>query len=422
MAATNDFPGDPPITSGNRTAEDHKDWIEDDLVPAIEDAMFGVAAISGRMTGVIRHADPTTGNAYGNLLVQQTTPVSMAVYVYPGIATKSGRIYWRRAAGNSSTLTAPVTNPRWDLVEIDVQARALNIVEGTEAASPSKPAASTYGVPIAYIYHRVGETSIKTTDDSTNGYIVMDRDWAYPDFSVGYCYDVDLTGLTNGQILVYNATSGDFEPDDPVVDASDLSDMDLTGISNGQGVTYNSSNGQLEPADVVTNTNRPMVLTAQGLTPASVGGCADPALTETASNDHAYWSADFDGASNEVGWFCNVALPVDFASGGTLTIRPLWTVASGSVGETVIWKVSARCFGDDDPLDAAFSSNIATVTDAVIAVGDLHIGPATSLTINGTVAANKLLTFRVERDATTDTHAADAKFIGLQVIYTASAT
>jgi hypothetical protein len=419
------FPDVPPINGGIRTASDHKDWLND-LLDALEDTMFAVFATNGGMTGVLRSAIVTS--VHSQLLVQAKTVPSMYVQVLPGVAIGHTNLWWLRSTTDLGPMTAPVTNPRWDLVQAEIDNRQLSIKTGTESATPSKPPADANAVALASIYHRVGETVITNTDDGTNGYIdVNDRVWAHPNFSLGYCFDVDLTGMADGDILVYRSASGKFKVETPPagtgsIGLDDLTGVDLSGLADNDILIYNETSGNFEPgsvpAPVLPDTDEPMVLTAQGLTPAAAGGCADPAVTETSTNKHPYWSAAFDGGTNEVGWFCNIALPVNYKASSKLSVQPIWTAAAGTAAQTVIWKIAAVAFGNDDALDAAFTSNVATISDALITTGDVHIGPATELTINGTPAANKLLTFRIERDAANDTLTGDVEFLGLLVTYT----
>ena len=77
------------------------------------------------------------------------------------------------AGGNSGTITAPATNPRIDLIVIN-SSGTISAVTGTEAASPSVPTYPEDKMVLAEIYLRVGATSIKDADDSTNGYIQND--------------------------------------------------------------------------------------------------------------------------------------------------------------------------------------------------------------------------------------------------------
>lgn len=65
-------------------------------------------------------------------------------------------------AQTTSVFTAPTTNPRWDLVAVN-SSGAIVVVNGTEAASPTRPSPGSY-IPLAYVYMTVGKTSIVATD------------------------------------------------------------------------------------------------------------------------------------------------------------------------------------------------------------------------------------------------------------------
>jgi hypothetical protein len=59
--------------------------------------------------------------------------------------------------------------------------------------------------------------------------------------------DVDLTGLTNGQILRYNSVTSKWEnTDQGNLDLNDLNDVTIVSPSNGQVLVYNSSTSQWE--------------------------------------------------------------------------------------------------------------------------------------------------------------------------------
>lgn len=77
------------------------------------------------------------------------------------------------AGGNSPSFTAPITNPRIDLLSINISGTLVRTA-GTEAVSPVAPTLPANQMVIAQIYNRVGQTSIKDTDDSTNGYVQKD--------------------------------------------------------------------------------------------------------------------------------------------------------------------------------------------------------------------------------------------------------
>jgi hypothetical protein len=82
------------------------------------------------------------------------------------VAMRAGRIYRADrtiiavAAQNSSILTAPITNPRNDIVYVDATTGAIGVATGTEAASPADPAIPANKLPKARIRWTVGATQI----------------------------------------------------------------------------------------------------------------------------------------------------------------------------------------------------------------------------------------------------------------------
>lgn len=111
---------------------------------------------------ILRRASDIHANSVQRFLeCSPTDPPSMAVVVTAGKVNIDGT--WKSyAGGTTSTITAPSSHPRIDLVCLD-STGALTVVTGTEAASPSKP--STRGkLPIAFITLAVGQTTITDTD------------------------------------------------------------------------------------------------------------------------------------------------------------------------------------------------------------------------------------------------------------------
>lgn len=114
-----------------------------------------------------------------------------------------------------------------------------------------------------------------------------------------------------------------------------------------------------------------------------------------------------------------VVLPNNW-NAGTVTARFFWTASTGS--GSVVWALRARSYADDDALDQAMGT-AQSVTDTLLATNDMHISAATSaMTIGGTVANGNAVIFEAYRDATnaSDTLGSDARFLGLQISYTAA--
>nr|BDD44678.1 hypothetical protein 8 [Legionellales bacterium] len=136
-------------------------------------------------------------NYFGNELAvkAQTTP-DMTVQVLQGTAIVNGVGLDKTAASNSDTITAPTGNPRWDLVTINFN-NEINVFTGVEAASPVEPNVPYNHIKLGKIYHRVGSTSIKDSDDSTNSYIVDLRDFVSRNQTVFVQNNEIMFGVTN---------------------------------------------------------------------------------------------------------------------------------------------------------------------------------------------------------------------------------
>lgn len=143
-----------------------------------------------------------------------------------------------------------------------------------------------------------------------------------------------------------------------------------------------------------------------------------PAITvvEQTTNKNMTKTLDFDQTTSESAQFM-VAFPKSWNL-GTVTFIPHWTAASGA--GTVIWALGGVAISNDDTLDVAFGTGQSS-TDTLIAAYDNHVGPESNpITIAGTPAALDLINFRLQRDAS-DTLNADAKLIGVQIIFTTNA-
>lgn len=90
---------------------------------------------------------------------------------------------------------------------------------------------------------------------TTNNSINWDTAYSWGDHSaVGYLTsltldgltDVSVSGATNGQSLVYNSTSGNWEASTPASTLGSLTDVSIAGVADGQALVYNSSTGEWE--------------------------------------------------------------------------------------------------------------------------------------------------------------------------------
>lgn len=154
---------------------------------------------------------------------------------------------------------------------------------------------------------------------------------------------------------------------------------------------------------------------AAAMTARTTNGAAS-GTTESTTNKVMNKVLDFDQTTQEFAQF-TVAFPKGWNE-GTVTFIPYWTAASSSGGVT--WGLAGVAVSDDDVIDAAFGT-AQTSADTLIATTDVHVGPESSaITIAGTPAAGDIVYFQVNRTVAdaNDTLAADARLIGIKLIYT----
>ena len=95
------------------------------------------------------------------------------------VSVESGYFYDNTGAKVSfawgvAMINAVWANPRIDLISIS-QAWALTKTEWTASPSPVEPTLPSNHAPVAFVYLRVGGTSVKSIDDTVNHYIVDAR-------------------------------------------------------------------------------------------------------------------------------------------------------------------------------------------------------------------------------------------------------
>lgn len=142
---------------------------DDRIESALELAYFLLSQAWGGGDGVIRKA------AVNDLNVVATATPGMSVEIAPGYAFISGYPYHSAATVETVNVTAPTVNPRIDIVQARLDNWDTSVITGTEAASPVAPSPDADCIALAELYLRPGMTSIKDSDDATNGYIIDAR-------------------------------------------------------------------------------------------------------------------------------------------------------------------------------------------------------------------------------------------------------
>lgn len=102
------------------------------------------------------------------------TAQTMQLYVEDGTYYINGTRYLY-TGGSTPTVTAPVSNPRIDVLTIDTSG-TLAWTTGAEAGSPSAPTYPSNKLPICELYNVVSETALYDTENqqASQGYILND--------------------------------------------------------------------------------------------------------------------------------------------------------------------------------------------------------------------------------------------------------
>lgn len=149
---------------------------------------------------------------------------------------------------------------------------------------------------------------------------------------------------------------------------------------------------------------------------------------ETTTNKVNYDSLNFAGTSgsaDEIAWF-KLAMPDEWDR-NTVKVKIYWEPDTGaSVSDNVRFTIAGGAISNDDAIDTAVGTAV-NVDDVVIAVGDLHVSPASgAITIAGTPALGDLVFFKLTRDydytGGGTGMAEDAKLLGISLQYKESTT
>lgn len=160
-----------------------------------------VANASNQTAGTVKtDQNPNSLARVMNVLVQQPSTPTMSLKVLPfNLAIDERNMTF--GGGNTPTMTAPVSNPRIDLI-VTQTSGAIFVRTGAENAVPVVPTPSSGDIVLAEVFHQTTETVIKENTDGTNGYI---QRWRYP---AQYRTDI-VSGFTatptTGSIPVYSS-------------------------------------------------------------------------------------------------------------------------------------------------------------------------------------------------------------------------
>jgi hypothetical protein len=152
---------------------------------------------------------------------------------------------------------------------------------------------------------------------------------------------------------------------------------------------------------------------ATAMLPRTTNG-PEPVTVDLPSSGLPLTTLDFDQSTQETAHFL-IGMPKSWDE-GAIAVEIYWTAASGS--GNVNWFVSGHAAGNDDAIDASFS-NFGGAVDTFLAASDVHIITTSAFTPSGSPADGDLVDFAIGRNAAdgSDTFTADAKLIGVKLLY-----
>lgn len=135
---------------------------------------------------------------------------------------------------------------------------------------------------------------------------------------------------------------------------------------------------------------------AGSMTPCVTDG-AVLTIVEDSANHHTRNVMSFQGSTANTKAAFNFRLPANWDR-GTVKAKVLWTPANGaSADNQVRFQLAGVAVSDDDALDVPLGA-LVNIDDTVLAVGDLHISPASSaLTIAGNPAVGDYIRMELSR-------------------------
>ncbi len=197
-------------------------------------------------------------------------------------------------------------------------------------------------------------------------------------------------------------------------------DIELT-VNEGNIILDNCDNTASGFKDTRTGVYRTLWIDAGACVSRTTNGMA-AATEEYATNDVMSDHFLADATTSEAVQF-RIVMP-DVWDHSTIKFKIFWDAATGaSAADQVSFGVRAAAVSNDDPIDGSWGTAVV-VDDVVIAVGDMHVSPASAaLTVGGTPALADVVWFEVYRNVGgNDNMTEDAKFLGIQVLYAESST
>ena len=159
---------------------------------------------------------------------------------------------------------------------------------------------------------------------------------------------------------------------------------------------------------------------AAAMYPSTTNGSSGLEQVETTALRPDLKVLDFSDGADKFAQF-TVAFPKSWNE-GTVTFQPFWTVTGTNTG-TVAWQLAAVAITNDESINTAFGTQVATTALAFSGTSnDLMVSAESgAVTIAGSPAANDMCFFQINRDISADTQSGAARLVGIKLFFTTDA-
>ena len=282
--------------------------------------------------------------------------------------------------------------------------------------------ASTQGTLREFLTLRSGNA----TSGSAGGVVVNDSGLPKIDFRVESDTNANMLFVDSSENGVAIATaSNDANAQLTVNGTIALIESSAPTATTNNGKIWTDSDNQLNFQDgdgtnavLLKGGKHTIWVPAASMYPNTTNGCAALAQVEL-SNGPELKVLDFDASSDEFAQF-TVAFPKSWNE-GTITFQPFWTVTGTNTG-TVAWQLAGVGFGDNDDINTAFGTAVATVAKAHSGTtNDMMVSAESgAVTISG-ASVDSVTYFQINRDISADDQTGDARLVGVKIFYTIDA-
>lgn len=326
----------------------------------------------------------------------------------------------------ANTPYTPAVNGDWSVVPSEAKAALDELADRTNGLSATKTALTAHTPSAA------GSTNIDPTDSHA-----ITTHMITPGAGAGaYTHDFILQQITPGEtapiVMVHINMPASANPtiriyDEGATDSTgdDVLEISIAGnskIAKQEFILFVWDNSNTEWDLLYSSIGRAnglqsVFIPAAAMIARTTNGAAE-GTSESSTNKVMQQTMDFDASTDEHAQF-SVALPKSWDSTTTFCARFHWQ-SSASSGD-VIFGLQAVCIANNAAVDAAFGT-AQTATDTALNASRNHVSDWTAAITPANAADDCLTWFQVYRDADAagDTLAADAKLMGVELLYQVS--